>query len=198
MGGSPLRTRMSTCLPFAARSWRSVIRPYRESDRAAVVALTVAAFQGVSIDHNLDSGSARSPDGTGGGGRAGTSRRTSTCQAASWRSPRTKRPASAVGYVTMDFDPESRIGWIHNLAVDAGAPRPGAGPPADRACPRPLPCRRHDRGQDRDPRAERRSAATSTRPWDSRRSPARSTTRCRWRTGPASPGKAPEPDSTRE
>src|SRR5271157_5485937 len=31
-----------------------VIRPFRETDRAAVIAFTVAAFPGVSIDHNVD------------------------------------------------------------------------------------------------------------------------------------------------
>ena len=31
-----------------------LIRPYRETDRKALVELTVASFQGVSIDHNLD------------------------------------------------------------------------------------------------------------------------------------------------
>jgi hypothetical protein len=31
-----------------------VIRPYRESDRPIVRELIVAAFEGVSIDHNID------------------------------------------------------------------------------------------------------------------------------------------------
>ena len=31
-----------------------VIRPYRETDRSALCALTVAAFEGVSIDQNID------------------------------------------------------------------------------------------------------------------------------------------------
>ena len=31
-----------------------VIRPFRETDQAAVIALTVAAFPGVSIEHNVD------------------------------------------------------------------------------------------------------------------------------------------------
>jgi len=31
-----------------------VFRPFRETDRAAVIALTVAAFPGVSIEHNVD------------------------------------------------------------------------------------------------------------------------------------------------
>ncbi len=31
-----------------------IIRPYREDDRQALRDLTVAAFEGVSIDHNID------------------------------------------------------------------------------------------------------------------------------------------------
>src|SRR5271165_6669582 len=96
-----------------------VIRPYQPADRGAVVALTLAAFQGVSIDHNLD---------TLMGPIAGRDWR--------WRKSRDieediDTPGSElavaedagngtpVGYVTMAIDPESRIGWIHNLAVDA-------------------------------------------------------------------------------
>src|SRR6185312_2214491 len=32
-----------------------------------------------------------------------------------------------VGYVTMRFDPETKIGWIHNLAVDGGLRGQGLG-----------------------------------------------------------------------
>jgi GNAT superfamily N-acetyltransferase len=104
-----------------------VIRPYRESDRATVVEMTVSAFQGVSIDHGLDDRL---------GPVAGRDWR--------WRKGRDieediDMPGSelavaeddetgeAVGYVTMYFDPESRIGWIHNLAVDAGLRGQGLG-----------------------------------------------------------------------
>ena len=31
-----------------------IIRPYRESDRPVLRELTIAAFEGVSIDHNTD------------------------------------------------------------------------------------------------------------------------------------------------
>jgi ribosomal protein S18 acetylase RimI-like enzyme len=94
------------------------IRPYQPEDRTAVVALTIAAFEGVSIDHNLDRRL---------GGVAGRDWR--------WRKGRDveqdiDRPDSelavaeaeatgeVVGYVTMQFDHETRIGWIHNLAVE--------------------------------------------------------------------------------
>ena len=103
------------------------IRPYQEADRAAVVDLTVAAFEGVSIDHNLDQRL---------GAVAGRDWR--------WRKARdverdlalpttalavAEEPESGalVGYVTMDLDPETRIGWIHNLAVDAGLRGQGLG-----------------------------------------------------------------------
>ena len=104
-----------------------VIRPYRATDRAAVVALTVAAFPGVSIDHNVDE-------------------RLGPVAGRDWRwrkgrdverdidSPGTELAiaedsvnGATVGYVTMAFDPESRIGWIHNLAVHADLRGQGLG-----------------------------------------------------------------------
>jgi ribosomal protein S18 acetylase RimI-like enzyme len=96
-----------------------VIRPYREADRPRLRALTVAAFEGVSIDHNIDLLL---------GPIAGRDWR--------WRKERQvdddidapgaeiavaedEGTGRTVGYVTLKFDPESRIGWIHNMAVDA-------------------------------------------------------------------------------
>ncbi len=102
------------------------IRPYRESDRAVVVSLTVDAFQGVSIDHNIDQRL---------GPIAGRDWR--------WRKgrdierdidlPTTElavaedESGTVVGYVTMDFDRETKIGWIHNLSVSAGLRGQGLG-----------------------------------------------------------------------
>jgi ribosomal protein S18 acetylase RimI-like enzyme len=94
-----------------------VIRPFRDTDRPAVIGLTVSAFEGVSIDHNLDQKL---------GGVAGRDWR--------WRKGRDieedidtpggelaiaedENTGATLGYVTMAFDNESRIGWIHNLAV---------------------------------------------------------------------------------
>ncbi len=104
-----------------------VIRPFRESDRPAVIALTVSAFEGVSIDHNLDL-------------------KLGPIVARDWRWRKERdieedidTPAGELavaeseatgkllGYVTMAFDDESRIGWIHNLAVDAGLRGQGLG-----------------------------------------------------------------------
>src|SRR5262245_66483945 len=96
-----------------------LIRPYRESDRARIRELTVAAFEGVSIDHNIDRQL---------GAIAGRDWR--------WRKSRDidrdidwlsaalavaqEQPSGeVVGYVTMQCDPETLIGWIHNLVVAA-------------------------------------------------------------------------------
>jgi len=104
-----------------------VIRPYRETDRPIVRELTVAAFEGVSIDHNLD-------------------RQVGPIAGRDWRwrkardvdrdidSPGAELaiaeddPTGAVlGYVTMQCDSETRIGWIHNLVVGADARGQGLG-----------------------------------------------------------------------
>jgi len=104
-----------------------VIRPYRETDRSIVRELTAAAFEGVSIDHNLDQLL---------GPIAGRDWR--------WRKMRDidrdldllgaelavaeEHPSGVVvGYVTMQCDSVTRIGWIHNLAVSAGVRGQGLG-----------------------------------------------------------------------
>lgn len=104
-----------------------VIRPYRETDRKALVDLTVTSFQGVSIDHNLDLRL---------GPIAGRDWR--------WRKGRDleedidapggelavavdEQSGKAVGYVTMAIDHETKIGWIHNLAVADGIRGQGLG-----------------------------------------------------------------------
>jgi ribosomal protein S18 acetylase RimI-like enzyme len=103
------------------------IRPYREADRQAVRELTVSGFEGVSIDHNIDRQL---------GPIAGRDWR--------WRKSRDidrdidergaelavaedEESGAVVGYVTMQCDPETRIGWIHNLAVATGARGGGLG-----------------------------------------------------------------------
>jgi ribosomal protein S18 acetylase RimI-like enzyme len=89
--------------------------------------MTVDAFEGVSIDHNIDLVL---------GPIAGQDWR--------WRKARhvdddlaspggeiavAEDVASGlpVGYVTLKFDPETRIGWIHNLAVAAEVRGQGLG-----------------------------------------------------------------------
>jgi ribosomal protein S18 acetylase RimI-like enzyme len=104
-----------------------IIRPYRQTDRAALIALTVSAFHGVSIDHNLDERL---------GPIAGRDWR--------WRKGRDieqdidtpgselavaedQKSGRVVGYVTMAIDRDTRIGWIHNLAVESGLRGQGLG-----------------------------------------------------------------------
>lgn len=103
------------------------IRPYQESDRATLREMTIQAFEGVSIDHNIDRElgpiagrdwrwrKARHVDQDidSAGGELAVAEDQST--------------GEAVGYVTMKCDPETRIGWIHNLAVAEGARSRGLG-----------------------------------------------------------------------
>jgi ribosomal protein S18 acetylase RimI-like enzyme len=104
-----------------------VFRPYREPDRPIVRELTVAAFEGVSIDQNID-------------------RRLGPIAARDWRWRKARdvdrdidaigselavaeddRTGAVLGYVTMQCDSETRIGWIHNLVVAAEARGQGLG-----------------------------------------------------------------------
>jgi ribosomal protein S18 acetylase RimI-like enzyme len=102
------------------------IRPYRESDRPALKAITVEAFASVAIDSNIEKVF---------GVIAGHDWR--------WRKARQidedcEAPGSAiwvaeygqgaiVGYITTRLDGEAGIGWIHNLAVTAGLRGQGVG-----------------------------------------------------------------------
>jgi ribosomal protein S18 acetylase RimI-like enzyme len=96
-----------------------IIRPFREADRAAVVTLTVAAFPGVSIDHNVDEllGSVAGRDWRWRKGR--DVERDIDSPGTELAIAEDSEHAATVGYVTMAFDRETRIGWIHNLAVRA-------------------------------------------------------------------------------
>jgi ribosomal protein S18 acetylase RimI-like enzyme len=104
-----------------------VIRPYRESDRPALRDLTVAAFDGVSIDHNID-------------------RALGPVAARDWRWRKARHVdedidapgaeiavaeeiehAEVVGYISLRYERESRVGWIPNLAVVAGLRGQGLG-----------------------------------------------------------------------
>ena len=103
------------------------IRPFQEADRAVVRELTVAAFDGVSIDQNVDAAL---------GPLAGQD----------WRHRKARQidhdidvlgtqlavaeddhSKTVVGYITMMCDSESLIGWIHNLAVASEARGQGLG-----------------------------------------------------------------------
>jgi ribosomal protein S18 acetylase RimI-like enzyme len=103
------------------------IRPFRESDRPILRDLTVAAFEGVSIDHNID-------------------KRLGPIAGRDWHWRKARdfdydldffgadiavavddHTGAVVGYVTMHCDAETKIGWIHNLAVGAAAQGQGLG-----------------------------------------------------------------------
>ncbi len=131
-----------------------VIRPYQEADRDTVRELTVSGFEGVSIDHNID-------------------RRLGPIAGRDWRWRKARdidrdidefgaelavaedeESGAVVGYITMQSDAETRIGWIHNLAVAAGVRGGGLGRRLIEHAPGALPRRRHDGGEDRDARAE--------------------------------------------
>jgi ribosomal protein S18 acetylase RimI-like enzyme len=104
-----------------------VIRPFRETDRGAVVALTVAAFAGVSIDHNVDEqlGSVAGRDWQW--RKARDVERDIESPGTELAIAEDTQNGATVGYVTMAFDPETRIGWIHNLAVRADQRGQGLG-----------------------------------------------------------------------
>ncbi len=103
------------------------IRPFQEADRVVLRQLTVAAFEGVSIDHNIEL-------------------RLGVVASRDWRFRKSRdvdldidtpgarvavaaddRSGAVVGYVTMHCDSETLIGWIHNLAVAREARGQGLG-----------------------------------------------------------------------
>jgi ribosomal protein S18 acetylase RimI-like enzyme len=104
-----------------------VIRPFALSDRELLRELTSAAFAGVSIEHNIDL--ALGPiaaqdwrlrkarhidadiDDPGG-------------EIAVAEDPQTGR---TLGYVSMRFDRDARVGWLPNLAVDESVRGRGVG-----------------------------------------------------------------------
>jgi hypothetical protein len=104
-----------------------VIRAYREADRDAVRELTVSGFEGVSIDHNIDR---RLGPIAGRDWRWRKSRdidRDIDVLGAELAVAEDEESGAVVGYVTMQSDAETRIGWIHNLAVAAGVRGGGLG-----------------------------------------------------------------------
>lgn len=102
------------------------IRPYREADRATLRDLTVAAFEGVSIDHNIDlafgpvagrdwrhrKGRHVDDDIDAPGGEIAVAE---------------DEQGRVAGYVSMRFDREARVGQIPNAVVAAGLRGQGLG-----------------------------------------------------------------------
>jgi len=103
------------------------IRPFEETDRPVVRELTVAAFEGVSIDHNIDLrlGSVAGRDWRW--RKARDVDRDIDLLGAELAVAEDDQSGAVVGYVTMQCDPEARIGWIHNLAVAEAARGLGLG-----------------------------------------------------------------------
>jgi ribosomal protein S18 acetylase RimI-like enzyme len=104
-----------------------VIRPYREADRPVVRALTIAAFEGVSIDHNIDR---RLGPIAGRDWRWRKSRdidRDIDLRGAELAVAEDDHTGEVVGYVTMQSDSDTLVGWINNLVVGAAARGQGLG-----------------------------------------------------------------------
>ena len=103
------------------------IRPFREADRSFIRQLTIAGFEGVSIDHNIEVRLGpfagrdwqwrksrdvdRDIDGVGNAVAVAED----GCS------------GMVVGYVTMHCDPETRLGWIDYLAVETKVRGQGVG-----------------------------------------------------------------------
>jgi ribosomal protein S18 acetylase RimI-like enzyme len=104
-----------------------LIRPFRVNDRAAIRELTVEAFEGVSIDQNIDR---RIGLVTGRDWRFRKARdvdRDIDFHGAQVAVAADEETSAVVGYVTMQCDPDTQIGWIHNLAVSPLARGQGLG-----------------------------------------------------------------------
>jgi ribosomal protein S18 acetylase RimI-like enzyme len=89
--------------------------------------MTVASFEGVSIDHNIDKrlGAIAGRDWRWRKGH--DIDRDIDLLGAELAVAEDDESGVVLGYVTMQCDPESRIGWIHNLAVAAEARGLGLG-----------------------------------------------------------------------
>ena len=110
--------------------WRQcpiTIRPYREADRPTLRALTVAAFEGVSIDHNIDR--LLGPIAAAGLDRHARRRHVDDDLDAPGGEVAVAEDedGSVVGYVSLRYDREARVGQIPNLAVAAGLRGRGIG-----------------------------------------------------------------------
>ena len=103
------------------------IRPFQEADRGVVRDLTVAAFDGVSIDQNIDRvlGPVASRDWRYRKGRHID--HDIDVFGATLVVAQDVSSGAVVGYITMQCDEETKIGWIHNLAVAREARGQGLG-----------------------------------------------------------------------
>jgi ribosomal protein S18 acetylase RimI-like enzyme len=103
------------------------IRPFREPDRPVLRDLTVAAFEGVSIDHNIDERLGPIAGRPWRWRKARDVDRDLDLFGAMLAVAEDEQTGIVLGYVTMYCDAETRIGWIHNLVVGASARGQGLG-----------------------------------------------------------------------
>ena len=103
------------------------IRPYREADRPAVRELTVSGFEGVSIDHGIDRELGPIVGRDWQWRKSRDIDRDIDVLGAELAVAEDDESGAVVGYVTMQCDADTRIGWIHNLAVAAGVRGGGLG-----------------------------------------------------------------------
>jgi ribosomal protein S18 acetylase RimI-like enzyme len=103
------------------------IRPYRDADRTTVVELTIAGFEGVSIDHNIDLklGPVAGKDWRWRKGR--DVEQDIDAVGSELAVAEDTHSGRTVGFITMKADAATRIGWIHNLAVAAEVRGQGVG-----------------------------------------------------------------------
>ncbi|CAN5903790.1 N-acetyltransferase [soil metagenome] len=104
----------------------STIRPYRESDRDTLRAMTVEAFQGVSIDQNIDRllGPLAAKDWTYRKGKHVDDDIDTPNGEIAVAEDETGR---VVGYVSMRYDRAARVGQIPNAVVADGLRGQGLG-----------------------------------------------------------------------
>ena len=103
------------------------IRPFRESDRLIVHELTIAAFENVSIDHNIDLRLGAIAGRDWRWRKAHDVDRDIDMWGAELAVAEDDESGAVVGYVTMHCDREALVGWIHNLVVGKAARGHGLG-----------------------------------------------------------------------
>jgi ribosomal protein S18 acetylase RimI-like enzyme len=94
-----------------------LIRPFQQGDSPTLRELTVSAFEGVSIDHNIDSRLGTIAGRDWRWRKARDVDRDMTDERSTLAVAVDETLAEVVGYVTMQCDEETRIGCIHNLVV---------------------------------------------------------------------------------
>lgn len=105
------------------------IRPFRPSDREPLRAMTIEAFEGVSIDHAIDQklGPIAAQDWTVRKGRHVDDDLDLLGGLILVAVDDLDAEGTPLGYVSLRLDRDARVGWIPNLAVDRPARNRGIG-----------------------------------------------------------------------